>query len=173
MTSIIRKTVPALLLALSSAAALPGVATAAVPPETVAALGTKKDGWSPKVLAKLKKGMKPEEAGQAFPGAEKISEYGFSKVRVTDIPGIVAYEFYFAKGKKSGKPDDLHSVKIHFDGSAEFAELAQLCVAKYGRIKQKDAMEKMLAVWVNSKLRLATLSQSTMTGAKYALDIGM
>src|SRR5262245_27458995 len=122
MTSIVRKSLPALVLILSSAAALSGAAAAAVPPETVAALGTKKDGWTPKVLAKLKRGMKPEEAGQVFPGAENISQYGFSKVPVADIPGLVAFEFYFAKDK-TGKPSDLHSVKMHFDGSAEFAEL--------------------------------------------------
>ena len=173
MTSIIRKTLPALLLILSSAAALPGTAAAAVPPETVAALGTKKDGWTPKVLAKLKRGMKPEEAGQVFPGAEQVSKYGFSDVPVTDIPGIVAFEFYFAKNKKTDKPEELQSVRIHFDAGAEFAELAEMCVAKYGRIKQKDAVEKMLVVWVNPKLRLATLSRSSVKGAKYGLDVRM
>ena len=173
MSSIIRKTLPALLFILSSAAAMPRTAAAAVPPETVAALGTKKDGWTPKVLAKLKHGMKPEEAGEVFPGAEQISEYGFSKVRVNDIPGITAFEFYFSKNKKTGKPTDLASVKIHFDGSAEFAELAQVCSAKYGRIKQKDGIEKMLIIWINSKLRLATLGQSYEKGAKYALDVKM
>jgi hypothetical protein len=166
MTSILGKTLPALLLVF----VLTSTAAAAVPPETVAAIGTKKDGWTPKVLAKLKAKMKPEEAGQVVPGAEKISQYGFSKVAVTDIPGIVAYEFYFAKNK-AGQPTDLQSVKIHFDGGAEWDELSQLCVAKYGRIKQKDAVEKKLAIWVNSKLRTASLSQSFEKGAKYSLDV--
>jgi hypothetical protein len=46
-------------------------------------------------------------------------------------------------------------------------------VAKYGKIKQKDAMEKKLAVWVNSKLRLASLNKSHVKGAGYALDVKM
>jgi hypothetical protein len=172
MTSLIRKTVPAFLLILSSTVALSGAAAAAVPPETLAAIGSKKDGWTPKCLAKLKHGMKPEQAGQVVPGAEKISEYGFSTVPVTDIPGIVAYEFYFAKNK-AGTPIDLQSVKIHFDESAEFDELVKICVAKYGRIKDKGAVEKQLVIWINHSLRLATLSKSHEKGAKYSLDIKM
>jgi len=171
MTSTIRKILPALVI-LSFAAALPGVAAAAVPPETVAALGTKKDGWTPKVLAKLKRGMKPEAVGQVFPGAENVSQYGFSNVAVADIPGIVSFEFYFAKNK-AGTPSDLQSVKIHFDPGPEFDELAQMCVAKYGRIKEKGAVEKMLVIWINHKFRLATLSKSTEKGSRYALDIKM
>ena len=141
-------------------------------PETVAALGTKKDGWTPKVLAKLKRGMKPEEAGQVFPGAENISQYGFSKVPVTDIPGIVAFRVLLRQ--EQGRCAERSAVREDPLRLRRGVRRAGADVRGEVRPRmEKGAVEKMLVIWINHKFRLATLSKSTDKGSRYALDIKM
>lgn len=140
-------------------------------------IGTTADGWLPKAIkgTNLKKGMTPEEVGKAVPGAEKVSEFGFSEVMVKDIPGVQKYEFYFAKND-SGKPTKLEAVKLHLDPSLNneqsYQKLIDALEKKYGKAKPED-IKKQLVSWVGPKFATAQLTKGTTQFDGYALNVSI
>lgn len=159
-------------LALGVALALalaPGLASAqegAAPSEAdlLKSIGTKKDGWSPVVTKKLKAKMTPEETAKIFPGADKVSEFGFVEVPAEGAPGLAKIKFYFAKDKKTNKPTNLQSVTLIYDSKLTEAPgfydaLVKVTQAKYGKIKKKEMIEKKLITWVGPRFKIAQLSK--------------
>lgn len=140
---------------------------AAGKPDLAKILGPKGE-WVPPAFAKLKYGMSPIDAGKIIPGADKPSEFGFADVKVTDVPGVVKYEFYFAE--KDKKPTTLNSVKLSFDKSlnsdAFWTELKTACIAKYGPTEEKDK----ILTWIGPGFTPAQLTQGIMDDG-YTLDV--
>ncbi len=140
-----------------------------------AILGTQKDGWLPKVLAGkgLKKGLTPDAVGKIIPGAERVSEFGFSKVAVQNIPGLTQYEFYYAKDS-SGKPTQLQAVKLQFDPAlnSAYPDLVKVLSSKYGAVKPED-VEKQMIVWVGPEFVTAQLTKQVTDFAGYELNVSL
>jgi hypothetical protein len=140
-----------------------------------AILGTKQDGWLPKVLAGkgLKKGLAPAVTGKIIPGAEQVSEFGFSKVAVQNIPGLKQYEFYYAKDS-SGVASQLESVKLQFepDLNESYADLVEVAAKKYGAAKPED-VEQQAIVWVGSDFVTAQLTKPLTSFDGYELNISL
>ncbi len=140
-------------------------------------IGTTQDGWIPKVLksANFKEGMTPEEVGKTIPGAEKVSEYGFSEVTVADVPGLQKYEFYFAKDD-AGKPTKLMSIRLHLDPSLNnpesYKKLVDVLVKKYGEAKPED-IEKQLITWVGPEFATIQLTKGTTNFEGYVLNVSV
>ncbi len=161
-----------------SQAATTPVSTASdgTPKEQVTAIvGTQKDGWLPKVLANkgLKKGLTPADTGKIISGAEKVSDYGFSKVTVNDIPGLKQYEFYYAKDS-SGKPTQLQAVKLLFDPALNesYPDLVSVLSNKYGAAKPED-VEKQIIVWVGPSFVTAQLTKQVTDFGGYELNVSL
>jgi|GEM_PF-4915248 len=142
-----------------------------------AIIGTKAEGWMPKALAdyKLKEDMTPEEAAKEIAGAEAISEFGFSEVKVEDVPGIQKYEFYFAKDD-SGKPTQLKNVTLVFDpalkSKVSFEEMAKALSEKYGEV-EPDEIEKGIVTWSGPSLSIAQLTKGTNDFEGYEFEIAV
>jgi hypothetical protein len=159
----------------------PALARADVPTEAdlVACIGGKKSPWTPTVAAKLKDKMTPEEAGKVFPGAEKVSKFGFVTVKLEGCVGATELELYFAKDKVTKVPTELQSVRIQFDGAltanAEFYSLlVKVLEAKYGKVKKPESIEKKLITWVNPKFRTAQLTVKPVRGGgQFQLSTGL
>ncbi|MBW4662516.1 MAG: hypothetical protein KME15_28050 [Drouetiella hepatica Uher 2000/2452] len=136
-------------------------------------LGTKQDGWLPKVIAGrgLKKGLTPAMAGKIIPGAEQVSEFGFSKVAVQNVPGLKQYEFYYAK---NGEAAQLESVKLQFDPNLNeaYADLVEVATQKYGAAKPED-IEQQAIVWVGSDFVTAQLTKPLTSFDGYVLNISL
>jgi hypothetical protein len=138
-----------------------------------AILGTPADGWLPKILANqgLKKGLSPEATGKIISGAEKVSEYGFSKVNVENVPGLKQYEFYYAKD--SSNTLRLESVKLHFDPALNqaYPDLVKVLTSKYGAAAPED-VEKQIITWVGPNFVTVQLMKLTDFGG-YELGVSL
>ena len=150
---------------------LPAAARAQAPSDKdlLESIGTKKDGWGPVMAKGLKAKMTPEQAGKVFPGAEKVSKFGFVDLPVEGKPGVVKLKFYFAKPKGSDKPTNLSKVTLIFDPKLTSDEsfwkaLVDTCQAKYGKIKDKKQVDKKLITWVGKKFKIAQLTKFPETG---------
>lgn len=146
------------------------------PKEQFAAMiGTQQDGWLPKVLAGkgLKKGLTPAATGAIIPGAEQVSEFGFSKVTVSDVPGLKQYEFYYA-ADDSGKPARLEAVKLHFDPAlnSAYPDLVNVLSDKYGAVQPED-VEKEMIVWVGPGFVTAQLTKQVTDFGGYELNVSL
>ncbi|HEY9627906.1 MAG TPA: hypothetical protein V6C84_11440 [Coleofasciculaceae cyanobacterium] len=144
------------------------------PKEQFAAiLGTQQEGWLPKVLASkgLKKGLTPAATGKIIPGAEQVSEFGFSKVAVQDIPGLKHYEFYYAG---NGEAAQLESVKLQFDPNLNkaYSDLVEATTQKYGAAKPED-IEQQTIVWIGSDFVTAQLTKPLTSFDGYELNISL
>lgn len=141
----------------------------------VAILGTKQDGWLPRVLVDkgLKRGMTPAAAGKIFPGAEKVSEFGFSKVAAKDSPGLKQYEFYYAKDG-SGQPTQLSSIKLHFEpGMNEaYSDLVDVASNKYGAAKPEEVQQQTI-VWIGPDFATVQLTKSVTDFGGYELNVDL
>jgi hypothetical protein len=138
----------------------------------VAILGRRDDGWLPKVLAGkgLKKGLSSTEVGKIIPGAEAVTEYGFSKVNAKDIPGLKRFEFYYMKdGSGTNK---LESVRLTFDPklNSAYPDLVQVLSDKYGAAKPEDVKQEMI-VWVNPDFLSAQLTKQVTDLGAYELNV--
>lgn len=140
-----------------------------------AIMGTQQDGWLPKVLAGkgLKQGLTPAAAGKIIPGAEQVSEYGFSKVIVSNIPALKQYEFYYAKDS-SGKPTQLQAVKLQFDPALNqaYPDLVKVLSSKYGAVKPED-VEQQSIVWVGPEFVTAQLTKQVTDFGGYELNVSL
>jgi hypothetical protein len=140
----------------------------------LAILGTQENGWLPKVLAGrgLKQGLSPAEVGKIIPGAEQISDLGFSEVKVQDIPGLKEYQFYYAESN-DGEPFQLESIKLRFDPSLNqaYPDLVKVLTDKYGDASPED-IEKELIVWVGPDFVTAQLMKLTDADG-YELNISV
>lgn len=152
--------------------------TAAPPPADVkvdlaAILGEKKDGWSPKLISGLKRGMKPDEAAKVFPGAEKIDKFGFVEIPIEDQPGLDEIRLYFAKNKE-GVPEELQSVKLGFSPAlntdAFWDQLSKACIERYGKADDKE-LAKRLITWVGPKSGMAQLVKGLTENHGFTLDV--
>lgn len=143
--------------------------------DLLAIIGTKADGWMPKALAdyKLKEDMTPEEAGKEISGAEEISDFGFSEVKVEDVPGVKQYKFYFAKDD-GGKPTQLKSVTLIFDPALKsrvsFEEMAKALGEKYGEV-EPEKIEKGIVTWSGPGFSLAQLTKGLNDFEGYELKV--
>lgn len=141
--------------------------------DLVAILGTKKDGWSPKLIGGLKRGMKPDEAAKVFPGADKVSKFGFAEVPIEGQPGLDGLKLYFAKDK-DGVPSELQSVKLQFSPALNndtfWAELSKACIERYGKADDKE-LEKRLVTWVGPKSGMAQLVNGLTENHGFTLDV--
>lgn len=141
--------------------------------QLTAILGNQADGWLPKVIADkgLKKGLTPDAVGKIFPGAEQVSDYGFSKVAVQNSPGLKQYEFYYAKN--SSNTYQLESVKLHFDPALNqaYPEMVKVLSDKYGAVKPED-VEQQTIVWVGPDFVTAQLMKLTDFGG-YELNVSV
>lgn len=136
-------------------------------------LGSKKDGWTPKAVSALKRGMTPEEAEAVLPGATTVSKFGFAEVKAPKgSPGAYRVELYFAK--KDGVPKELQSVKLLFDGAvsddALWDDLVKVCTEKYGATKPED-LQKKLVTWAGPKSGMAQLHRGFHEGDGWQLDV--
>jgi hypothetical protein len=138
-----------------------------------AIVGTQQDGWLPKVLAGkgLKKGLTPAETGKIIPGADRVSEFSFSKVTVKDVPGLKRYEFYYAKG---GSTPQLESVRLTFDPmlNQAYPDLVKVLSSKYGEAKPED-VKKQIIVWVNPDFLTAQLTKQVTDLGAYELNVSL
>lgn len=138
-----------------------------------AILGTKKDGWSPKLISGLKRGMKPDEAAKVFPGAEKIDKFGFVEVPIQGQPGLDEIRLYYAKDKE-GVPSELQSVKLNFSPAlntdAFWDELSKACIERYGKADEKE-IAKRLITWVGPKSGMAQLVKGLTENHGFTLDV--
>lgn len=148
--------------------------------DLTACVGKKKAVWSPTPFAKLKKGMTPPEVAKVLPGADQVSQYGFVKVKAEGCAGASEFELYFARDKKTQQPTQLQSVRILFDAAhtddpAFYDRLVKVLVAKYGRVRKKEQIEKKLITWVNRKFKLAQLSVKSnfRGGSQYQLNVSL
>jgi hypothetical protein len=151
---------------------------AAAPPADIkvdlaAILGEKKDGWSPKVISGLKRGMKPDEAAKVFPGAEKIDKFGFVEIPIKDHPGLDEIRLYFAKNKE-GVPEELQSVRLGFSPALNsdtfWDQLSKACIDRYGKADDKE-LAKRLITWVGPKSGMAQLVQGLTENHGFTLDV--
>jgi hypothetical protein len=137
-----------------------------------AIIGTQQDGWLPKVLAGkgLKKGLSPAETGKIIPGAEQVTDYGFSKVTVKEVPGLKRYEFYYAKGNTP----QLESVRLTFDPmlNQAYPALVKVLSSKYGEAKPED-VKKQIIVWVNPDFLTAQLTKQATDLGAYELNVSL
>ena len=140
----------------------------------LAILGTRKDGWLPKVLIgkNLKKGLTPEEAGKVIPGSEKVSDLGFSKVTAQDISGLKNYEFYYTRDN-TGK-FKLNGIKLYFDPSVNqsYQDLVSVLVSKYGEVNPEDVKKQILA-WVIPEFKTAQLMKEPTDFGSYVLNVDL
>jgi len=136
-----------------------------------AIIGSKADGWLPKVLAGkgLKAGLTPSQTAQIIPGADKVSEFGYSKVVVNNIPGLKQYEFYYDKASGSLK---LTSVRLMFDPTLNEAynDLVQVAAAKYGQPKPEE-VQKQIISWVGPEFVTAQLTKQVTDFGGYELNV--
>ncbi len=142
-----------------------------------AILGTKQDSWLPKVIAQkdLKRGMNPEEVSKVLPGAEKVSEFGFSQVKVQDVPGLQSYELYFAKNS-AGEPKHLQSILLVFEpdlkAELSFAEMAQEVAKKYGEYRATVTEGEVSSyLWIGPELNPVTLEDFDGNFEGYKLNV--
>lgn len=146
--------------------------------EQIAAIvGTKQDGWLPKVIAGkgLKRDMNPEEASKILPGAEEVSQFGFSEVKVNDVPGLQGYELYFAKND-AGEPKKLQAIKLAFDPDLKdqlsFEEAAKEISKKYGEYKEVESDGKITSyLWIGPKFASASLDNFGGDFEGYELNV--
>lgn len=140
-----------------------------------AILGTQQEGWLPKVLAGkgLKKGLTPAATGKIIPGAEQVSEFGFSKVAVQNTTALKQYEFYFAKDS-TGKPTQLQAVKLQFDPALNqaYPDLVKVLSDKYGAVKPED-VQKEIIVWVGPEFVTAQLTKQVTDFGGYELNVSL
>lgn len=155
--------------ALAALVALQVTAAQAAEADLTKVIGTKKDGWTPVAFAKLKKGMTPAEVAKLFPGADKVSKFGFVTV-ASSSPVAPELEFYFAKDKKTNEPTELRSAKIHFAASVVYEELVKVCEAKFGKVKKQEEIEKKLITWIGPHFRSAQLMQNALKENRFVLD---
>jgi hypothetical protein len=138
-------------------------------------IGAKQDGWLPKVLADrgLKRGLTPTAVGKIIPGAEQVSEFGFSKVAVHNIPSLKQYEFYYAKDS-SGNASQLESVRLQFepDMSAFYSDLVEVASNKYGAAKPEDVKQQTI-VWVGPDFVTAQLTKPVTNFDGYELNVSL
>lgn len=136
-----------------------------------AILGSKVDGWLPKVLAGkgLKAGLTPAQTAKIIPGADKVSEFGYSKVAVNNIPGLKQYEFYYDKASGSLK---LTSVKLAFDPALNEAynDLVKVAAAKYGQPKPEEVQQQIIS-WVGPEFVTAQLTKQATDFGGYELNV--
>ena len=141
--------------------------------DLAAILGTKKDGWSPKVIGGLKRGMKPDEAAKVFPGADKIDKFGFVEVPVEGHPGLDEIKLYFAKNK-DGVPEELQSAELGFSpalhNDAFWDLLSKACIERYGKADDKE-LEKRLVTWAGPKSGMAQLVKGLTENHGFTLRI--
>jgi hypothetical protein len=121
----------------------------------------------------LKQGLSPAQAGKIIPGAEKVSEYGFSKISVSNVPGLKRYEFYYGNDS-SGKLAPLQSVKLEFDPAMNkaYPDLVKVLTSKYGDASPEDVKKEMI-VWVNSDLLTAQLTKPLAEFGGYQLNLSL
>ena len=140
-------------------------------------IGTKQDGWLPKIIAGkgLKRDMNPEEASKILPGAEDVSQFGFSEVKVNDVPGLQGYELYFAKND-AGEPKKLQAIKLAFDPDLKdqlsFEEAAKEISKKYGEYKEVESDGKITSyLWIGPKFASASLDNFGGDFEGYELNV--
>lgn len=68
----------------------PDPAPTAGAPDLTALFGTQSDGFAPRIFAKLKEDMSPEEAAKIIPGADKLNDFGFAEIK-TGLPAGVRH----------------------------------------------------------------------------------
>lgn len=140
----------------------------------LAILGTQKDGWLPKVLIgkNLKQGLSPEATGKIIPGAEKVSDLGFSKVKTQDISGLKNYEFYYTRDN-TGK-FNLKGIKLYFDPSINpsYQDLVTVLVGKYGEVNPED-VKKQILVWLTPEFKMAQLMKEPTDFGSYVLNVDL
>ncbi|NES72215.1 MAG: hypothetical protein F6K24_46990, partial [Okeania sp. SIO2D1] len=140
-------------------------------------IGTKEDGWLPKPIAQkdLTRDMSPEEAGKILPGAEEVSEFGFSEVKEGDVPGLEGYELYFAKND-AGVPAKLQTVTLILDPSIKdeltFEEAAKEVAEKYGEYEEIVVDDKITSyLWIGPKFASTSLSNLGSDFEGYKLEV--
>jgi hypothetical protein len=98
-------------------------------PDLAHLLGTKADGWNPKVFTGLREGMAPAQAGKAFKYADAYDKFGIADIPVGNVKGVQRYRLNYLEGK-------LKFAEIWFDASLETAafrdSLVKACKAKWG-----------------------------------------
>lgn len=127
-----------------------------------ACLGPAKS-WTPTVFSKLKAKMSPDAVAKEFPGADKVSQYGFVTLAADKCAGAKQFEFYFAKNKKT-QAFELSRVTLKFDPALStdagfYDALVKATSAKYGKIKKQEEIQKKLITWVNSQFKTAQLTE--------------
>jgi hypothetical protein len=128
-------------------------------------LGTRADGWTPKALGPLRKGLTRPQVAKLFPGADKVDHSEVSEVRIKDVKGIVLYRFHF-------NDNHLFEVDVHFEPSlhnAPFREtLLKAGSAKWGPPKENTADRIR---WQSADIRDITFEDAFETPPSYRLEV--
>jgi hypothetical protein len=140
----------------------PARAEAATDGQIDAFLGTRKEGWTPRCAAVLKRNMTPAEAGAVVKGADKKTGYGIVTLPApaeAKAVGVDKMEIHFLDDDK--KQPRLYSVVFVFDTEASEDEafydaLVKALVAKYGKRPPEDIAKK-LVTWVGPNSAMAQL----------------
>lgn len=158
-------------------AKIPASSTSSSKIDLAAIIGTDDNEWLPQVIAQyqLQRGMSPEDVGKILPGAERISEFGFSEVVTKDVPGINKYKFSFLKEKKnSDQKQALYSISLLFDPSLKadlpYDKIALAFAEKYGEI-DSDKIDQKIVTWVGPHFATAQLTNSVKKFEGYEFKI--
>lgn len=100
-----------------------------------------------------------------------MSDYGFSKVTVKNVPGLKRYEFYYTK---IGSAAQLESVRLTFDPKLNqaYPDLVNVLSSKYGAAKPED-VKKQTIVWVNPDFLSAQLTKQVTDLGAYELNVSL
>lgn len=129
------------------------------------------DAPLPAVFAKLQKGMTAANVDALFPGAKKVSKYGFSRVKASRYcRGAKEFTFFFKK-----ETGELQSATIKFEprwskDDAFYADLVAVLAARYGEPKP-EAVEKRLITWVEPKTYRTTQLHMMPERGGYSLQL--
>lgn len=137
-------------------------------------IGTRADGWVPIVLkdVPLQDDLLPAEVEQLMPGGGNISEFGFSEILVSDIPGLWKYRFSFPEDDSGQRR--LFSLSLYFDpalrGLLTFEEFAELLAQKYGDLEPGE-VEDGIVIWSGPDSATATLTDGINDFDAFELNI--
>jgi serine/threonine protein kinase len=139
-----------------------------------AIIGTRTDGWSPLVLKgiPLQDNLLPTEVDQLMPGGGNISDYGFSEILVSDIPGLWKYRFSYPEDSDGQRR--LYSLSLFFDpalrGHFSFEEFAELLATKYGELEPGE-VDDGIVIWSGPDSASATLTDGINDFDPFELNI--
>jgi hypothetical protein len=136
-------------------------------PDFAALLGTKADGWNPKVFGTLKAGMSPADAGKAFKYSNAYDANGIADVPVGNVKGVQRYRFTYLEGK-------LKFGEIWFSAETPALRdaLVNACKAKWGNPEKGKVGDDVM--WIGPDFNSVTVGKVIdLTAKGYNLTVAL